>query len=174
VDRPTPSSSAIPTDFSGQIYGTPTRTSRSTREAVPKTVDSGCLAGRATEITRANIPCVNGHHFRARAAPACRARRHHADEVLRDSCASKVTASCAISVRGNNCQRWRSLSIRRRRRGVSVSSATAPVARTCPTPDAWALVVTAARPNGRRLAGSYGRPMCSIEFVVDSRGDRRP
>jgi hypothetical protein len=26
----------------------------------------------------------------------------------------------------------------------------------------------------RRVAGSYGRPMCSIEFVVDSRGDRRP
>jgi hypothetical protein len=24
----------------------------------------------------------------------------------------------------------------------------------------------------RRVAGSYGRPMCSIEFVVDSRGDR--
>jgi hypothetical protein len=48
-----------------------------------------------------NIPCVNGHHFRAGAAPSCRARRHHADEPLGASCASKVRASSAISVRGN-------------------------------------------------------------------------
>jgi hypothetical protein len=46
-----------------------------------------------------NIPCVNGRHFRAGAAPSCRARCHHADEPLGASCASKVTASSAISVR---------------------------------------------------------------------------
>jgi hypothetical protein len=57
----------------------------------------------ATGIARLNIPSVNGHHFRAAgAAPSCRARRHHADEPLRASCASKVTASSAISVRGNS------------------------------------------------------------------------
>jgi len=55
---------------------------------------------------------------------------------------------------------------------VSVSNATAPLAITCPTPAVCAFDVVTGTPNSRRVAGSYGRPMCSIEFVVDSRGDR--
>src|SRR6185503_17185818 len=69
----------------------------------------GCVVERslsgqrfpATGIARAKIRCVNGHHFRAGAALPCRARRHHADEPPHASCASKVTASSAISMRGN-------------------------------------------------------------------------
>ena len=54
-----------------------------------------------TGIASLNIPCVNGDRFLARAvsAASCRARRHHVDEPLCAWCASKVTASSAISVR---------------------------------------------------------------------------
>ncbi|MCW2630870.1 MAG: hypothetical protein JWR48_7592, partial [Mycobacterium sp.] len=66
--------------------------------------ERGSLSGQrfpATGIARLNIPSVDGHHFRAAgAAPSGPARRHHADEPLRASRASKVTASSAISVRG--------------------------------------------------------------------------
>jgi hypothetical protein len=57
-----------------------------------------------TGIASLNIPCVNGDRFLARAvsAASCRARRHHVNEPLCAWCASKVTASSAISVRDNN------------------------------------------------------------------------
>src|SRR6185312_5271274 len=42
---------------------------------------------------------------------------------------------------------------------VSVSSATAPLAITCPTPAVCAFDVVTGTPNSRRVDGSYGRPM---------------
>ena len=50
---------------------------------------------------------------------------------------------------------------------VSVSKATAPVANTCPTPAACALLVVTGTPNNRRVAGSYGRLKCSIAVWLE-------
>jgi hypothetical protein len=50
---------------------------------------------------------------------------------------------------------------------VSVSKATAPVANTCPTPAACALLVVTGTPNNRGVAGSYGRLKCSIAVWLE-------